>query len=133
MLTITPIYAALLAFVYIYLSIRVIKLRRWHKVAVGHGGHQALERATRAHANFAEYVPFILLLMAMAELLNHNLSYIIHGLGLILLTGRVIHAYGISQLNEKMNFRVLGMTLTFAVLALSAGSILFTLLLSKFH
>lgn len=127
-MTITPIYAALLAFVFIYLSIRTIKLRRANKVSIGHGGIKQLERAMRAHANFAEYVPFSLLLMAMQESVTH-LGMLTHTLGLTLLTGRIVHAYAISQVNEEVRYRVSGMLLTFAVIAISAAFILISLLI----
>ena len=54
-MTITPVYAALLGLLFIALSVRVIRLRRSRKVAVGARGDEAIERAMRVHANFAEY------------------------------------------------------------------------------
>ena len=60
-MTVIPAYAALLALLFIALSIRTIRARRAHKVAIGTGGHAAVERAMRVHANFAEYVPLALL------------------------------------------------------------------------
>ena len=73
---ITALYASLLAPLFILLSARVIGARRSAKVPVGDGGNTVLLRRMRVHANFAEYVPFALLLMALAvwfgyRLVNH--------------------------------------------------------------
>ena len=67
-MTITPIYAGLLTLVFVALSVRVIGGRRMAGVGLGDGGNRLLLRKTRAHGNFAEYVPFALILMALAEL-----------------------------------------------------------------
>jgi len=63
---VTPVYAAILVALFLSLSVRVIGLRRRLKVAVGDGGSEPLLRAIRAQANFAEYVPFSLLLIAFS-------------------------------------------------------------------
>ena len=64
---ITALYASLLAPLFILLSVRVIGARRSARVPVGDGGNTVLLRRMRVQANFAEYVPFALLLMALAE------------------------------------------------------------------
>ncbi|CAG1020381.1 partial Inner membrane protein YecN, partial [Patescibacteria group bacterium] len=64
---ITPIYAALLAIIFVFLSISTIKTRRELKIPLGDGKNQKLIKLIRAHSNFAEYVPFALLLIYMAE------------------------------------------------------------------
>jgi uncharacterized protein len=128
---ITPTYAAVLVLIFIMLSFRTIKLRRKHKIAVGHDDNIELLRAIRAHANFAEYVPLALLEMYMLETIS-TLNILIHLLGLSLIVGRVIHAYSVSQLTENIQFRVIGMMLTFAVLAIAAIGILFSSALNAF-
>ena len=65
--SVTPLYAALLGCLLVYLSIRVIRLRRRFKVAIGAGGEAAIERAARVQANFSEYVPIGLILLLLAE------------------------------------------------------------------
>ena len=57
MLLITSVIAAALTLIFIKLSFNVIALRRKNKVSLGSGGHEDLERAIRAQANFSEYVP----------------------------------------------------------------------------
>ncbi|MEN7343555.1 MAG: MAPEG family protein [Pseudomonadota bacterium] len=119
----TAVYAALLALLFFVLSIRTIRLRRRHSVGVGYGGEAALERAARAHANCAEYAPIALLLIYFFETSGPNDAWI-HGLGGLLVAGRVIHAYGVSQSNEDYRFRVTGMTMTFTVLLAASLGIL---------
>ncbi len=92
----TSVYASVLGLVFVFLTIRTIGLRRSNKVAFGTGGVAALEKAIRAHSNFAEYVPLSLFLILCAELQGvHGL--IVNGLGLLLLIGRAIHSYGIHR------------------------------------
>lgn len=116
---IVPFYAGLLALVFVVLSVRVIRQRRGAKVAIGPGGNPSLERAMRVHANFAEYVPFAVVLLALMEL-QRAPAFLLHALGLVLLAGRLAHAYGVSQPNENFRFRVTGMMATFATLVIAA-------------
>ena len=118
---ITALYAGLLAPLFIFLSLRVIRRRRGAKVAVGDGGDPLLLRRMRVHANFAEYVPFALLLMALAESL-HTWPLVMHLLGIVLLAGRLLHAYGVSQPKETFAFRVTGMAATFSVMGAAAAA-----------
>ncbi|CZF85745.1 MAPEG family protein [Grimontia marina] len=117
---ITPIYAALLCLVFIFLALRVVKFRHGYKVALGDGDEKLLRKAIRAHGNFAEYVPFALILMLMVELQLDQGSQYLHILGALLLIGRLLHAYAVSQPSEPLAFRVYGMFLTFSVLISSA-------------
>lgn len=112
---ITSLYAALLAPLYLFLSYRVIRQRYAGKVAIGMGGRPALERAARVHANFAEYAPFALLLMLLAET-GRCPPFALHAAGLALLAGRAAHAYGVSQENEDLRFRTAGIATTFTVI-----------------
>ncbi len=121
---IAPAYAAILAFIYIYLAIRVVGLRRTRRVAIGHGGHSDLERAMRVHANFAEYVPLAILLLTFVEIQGRP-AWLVHVLALALLAGRSIHVYGVSQPKEDIRLRIAGMITTFAVLAAAGLSLLF--------
>ncbi len=112
---ITAFYASLLAVLFVGLALRVIRLRRRERVAVGDGDSPALRRAIRVHANFAEYVPLALLLMAFAEAAGAS-EWCIHLLGIGLLVGRLLHAFGVSRIDEDIRLRTAAMALTFAVL-----------------
>ena len=118
-MTITALYASLLALLFVFLSFRVIGWRRLVKVEIGHGDDNQLLHRMRVHANFAEYVPFTLLLMAMAESMTAPRP-LIHLVGLLLIAGRLMHAYGLSQTPHILRYRVWGMMLTFFALSISA-------------
>ncbi|EKP0303470.1 MAPEG family protein [Aeromonas veronii] len=125
---ILPVYAALLALLFVLLSIRTIRTRHSRKVALGHGDDPAMLRAMRVHANFAEYVPLALLLIYFVETGSHA-PWLIHLLGSALLLGRLCHAFGMSRTPENFRYRVVGMGLTFTVLLVSTAHILRTALL----
>jgi uncharacterized membrane protein YecN with MAPEG domain len=112
---ILPIYAALLGILFFYLSVRTIGLRRKLKIGIGASDSQEMLRAMRVHSNFSEYVPLVLFMIYLVEL-QGGASFLIHALGLCLLLGRSIHAYGLSQVEEKFVFRVTGMAMTFTAL-----------------
>lgn len=117
---VTPLYAALLALIFVALSLRTIRLRRRYRVGVGDGSRAELQRAMRVHANFAEYVPLALLLIYFAETGGAPLP-LIHTLAVTLLCGRLLHAWGVSQVKENYRYRIIGMVLTFSVII--AGSL----------
>lgn len=118
-MTITPVYAGLIALLFVLLSVRVIGARRQAKVPLGDGGDQLLLRRLRAHGNFAEYVPMAVILMALAELQGAP-AFTLHAVGLLLLGGRLVHAFGVSREPENYRLRVTGMALTFTALIMGA-------------
>jgi len=127
-LPITALYAGLLAFVLLWLSIAVIGHRRRAGVALGTGDDKGLLQATRAHANFCEYAPFGLIMLGLLEAGGTG-AWLLHGLGLLLLGGRIAHGIGLMHQPGSFRLRQIGMFATFAVLvlggaALVAGSLL---------
>ena len=120
MLIVTSIIAALLTAVFIRLSFNVIGLRRKNKVGLGSGGNEDLERAIRAQGNFAEYVPFGLILLACLEL-NGAAWWLVAIPGVTLIIGRLIHAIGINTPPPDFSKRVLGMKFTFITLMALVG------------
>ena len=108
-------YAAVLAVMFVTLTIRVIQARYRAKASLGDGGDEGLTRAIRVHGNFAEFVPFALLLIALAEI-NGSPVWSIHVLGAVLVLARLSHAYGITTGMKAMKFRQIGMLGTFIVL-----------------
>jgi uncharacterized membrane protein YecN with MAPEG domain len=115
MLLVTAIIASVLTIVFVRLSLAVIGLRRKNKIGLGSGGHDDLERAIRAQGNFAEYVPFGILLLACLEL-NGAPWWLVAIPGIALIAGRLIHAKGINTPPPDFSQRVLGMKLTFGTL-----------------
>lgn len=51
--TIAPFYAALLTFGYVILALQVTRNRRRTRTVLGAGADRRMERAIRAHGNFA--------------------------------------------------------------------------------
>jgi uncharacterized membrane protein YecN with MAPEG domain len=120
---ITPFYAALLGLIFFALSVRAVRLRRRLRIVIGDGGNAEMQRAMRVHANFAEYVPLSLLLIAMFESLG-GARWLVHALCIALLAGRLVHASGVSKVREDFRLRVAGMSMTFAALGGAALSVL---------
>ena len=122
-MAITSIYAAILALLYVALSANVIRTRGATGVSLGAGSDKLLERRIRAHGNFAEYVPLALILIALLEL-SESHPLLLHGLGVLLLVGRGLHATALSRLPPWPFGRVGGLILTFAVLIIAAVRLL---------
>jgi uncharacterized membrane protein YecN with MAPEG domain len=114
-LIVTSVIASVLTIIFVQLSFAVIGLRRKNKVGLGSGGHEDLERAIRAQGNFAEYVPFGIILIGCLEL-NGAPWWLVIIPGITLIIGRLIHAKGINEPPPDFSKRVLGMKLTFMTL-----------------
>ncbi len=119
MAPLTAFYAGLLAFLFLALSMNVIRRRYRARVALGDGGDPSLTRAIRAHANFAEYVPLTLLLMLALEL-TAGPAWLLHAAGALLLTGRLAHGAAFAIFDQAPRLRVAGMVLTFSAIASAA-------------
>ena len=118
-LSIIPVFAAVFAVFFVLLSVNVIRARRQHKLGIGTGRNKSVERAMRVHANFAEYVPFALLLIMLLELKKASAMLLI-ALCSVLFVGRLVHAFGVSMENERFIYRVSGMVMTFTVILIAA-------------
>src|SRR2546422_9672631 len=91
--SITALYLAILALLYVVLGLQVSRLRRGNRVLFGDGDNRTLRSAIRAHANFAEYVPIIALLVAMLEMSGTSAmrGHLLMG---TLLVARLLHPIG---------------------------------------
>ncbi len=118
-ISVTPLYAGLIALLFIWLSARVIVYRRTNRLSLGDEGDKSLLRRMRAQANCAEYAPIGLLLLLLVELQGAP-ALALHVLGLMLLAGRLIHGYGFSASPPVMRMRVVGMIMTLTMLLLCA-------------
>ena len=114
---VTAITAIVLVPLLFRLAFAVIGKRREHQVALGTGNQPELEVAIRAHGNFVEYVPFVLMLLLCAEVNSAPLWLTIPA-GLALITGRWLHASAIPA--GDIGKRVKAMQLTFASIAFGA-------------
>jgi uncharacterized protein len=122
MLPATALYAGLLGLYAVWLAMQVIRARHAYRVALG-TPHRMVERAARAHGNFSEYAPLALVLIGLCEI-NGLPAWAVHALGTTLVAGRVVHAIGIAREPEIMRWRMVGMSLTFAVIGVAAAACL---------
>lgn len=122
-LLLTANYAGLLACLFVYLSVRTLRLRKKLRIPIGDASNDQMLRAMRVHANFSEYVPLSLLLLLLMEIQGAHPMWL-HTLGSLLLLGRIFHALGVSQAPENTRWRLWGMRLTLGVLSSCAGYLL---------
>ena len=98
-----------LAFHYYKLFKNVVKIRRETKISIGHN-IKKLERAVRAHGNFCETCPLIIMLNFILYF-NNLLFFAIISL-LLLAVGRTIHSFAVSDISEDIDDRRKGMKFT---------------------
>ena len=119
---ITACYLGVLGLLYAFLGLRVARMRRGEKIGFGDGDNRYLRSAIRAHANFAEYVPIIVLMNALLEM-GGAASVQMHVVLGTLTVSRVLHPFGMHAKPMTPQFivgRIVGMILTFLVLVASA-------------
>lgn len=114
---ITIIYAGILGLIYVMLSGFVVQGRYQHKISLGDGGNPDMTKRIRMHGNFAEYVPFALLLLFLVDYVQYS-PLLVHALGVMLLAGRLFHALAIYR--TIFPLRAAGMILTLLMILLSA-------------
>lgn len=121
---VTSLYAAIFGLLYLGLSLWVVAGRASFSVHHGDGGEDGLNRRIRAHGNFAEYVPVILLLAALIEAGGAS-SRTIHALLLPLLLARIVHPVGmIAPVASKQQIVFRGVPMLVTWLVLLAASVL---------
>lgn len=118
-LPITLTIAAGAALVNIWLMIRCGQARGATKVSVGDGGDEFMIRRMRAHANFVESAPFVLILIAALEL-TQGASNWLWGLGILYIFGRLAHGVGMDG-GALGKGRMLGASITMLTLLGLAG------------
>jgi uncharacterized membrane protein YecN with MAPEG domain len=125
MVHVTAFFAGILAFLYLGLAFHVIIRRYRLKLLVGDGGDADMTNRIRAHANFAEWVPFALLLMGLDEINGMSQHKLIF-LGTALVLGRISHALSMLKFEPRIfYFRSIGMVTTFTVIIILAVAAVF--------
>ena len=120
---ITGLYAGIQALIAFGLTLPIGPLRLKHNVSILDGGHPDLALAIRRHANWTEFVPFALLLIALLEL-NGASATTLHALGGGLVVARIAHPFGLNSKSPRNPLRGIGalgtllVTLAAAVLLL---------------
>lgn len=116
MISVTPVYAGLIALLFLFLSFRVVAARRTTRTSVGDGGNELMLKRMRVQANCAEYAPIGLILLALAELQGMPMVWL-HLFGAMLLAGRGLHAWGMGAAPQVIFARRWGMYLTVGMIA----------------
>jgi uncharacterized membrane protein YecN with MAPEG domain len=105
-------YVALNALVLLILGILVTRARVITKTDIGDGGKPEMAAPLRAHANNAEWTPLALLMMWTLTTPIGSSIWLIHGVGVPLTLGRILHGIGMSQSTGPGPLRFAGMILT---------------------
>ena len=93
LLPVTLVYAAVAALLNVWLGWRVGQVRIAEKVLLGDGGSPRLTCRMRAHANYTEYTPFVLILIAVIELAR-GWPLALWAVGALYFAARIAHAFG---------------------------------------
>jgi len=109
--TVTAIYAGILALIVLALGINVTVHRVKLRISLGDGGNPQMLRMIRLHANAIEYIPLALLLMAIYEF-NGGWHAALHVIGLALIAGRLIQTAGMWSTDVAGPGRKIGQSLT---------------------
>ncbi len=122
-LQITALYASALAFYFVAWAFHVSFTRAATGVRTGDGGNPTMLTAMRRHGNMAEFMPFALLMMALGEAGGLSAPWL-HASGLLLVLGRVVHPFGITNDGGPVAARVVGQLATYAATLIPAAAIL---------
>jgi uncharacterized protein len=97
----------------LWLAYRCVRIRVSGPGGVGDLGIPVLRARMRAHANFVEYTPFVLILMALLEHAGGSVE-VLEGTGIVYFLARVLHAFGIER--PRFTMQLLGAIGTWIVL-----------------
>ena len=112
---------------FLFLSFHVIRHRVSKRVSLGDSGDEHLFRKIRMHANFTEYTPIAIILLALCEV--HLVSFwILVTIGSLLVIGRYLHALGIANVTAPNAFRISGMMSTFSSIIIASIALLLSIL-----
>ena len=121
----SALYAALLGFMLIALSVNTVIKRRTFRVGIGDGENMGMTRCMRAHGNFTEYTPVFLILLILNEMMGLSPLWL-HVFGVTFMAGRVMHAYSLlkgeiyegHRLTAMPVWRIRGMIITYTCIGL---------------
>ena len=110
LLPITLTIAGAATLLNIWLGQRVGKMRLAHKVSIGDGGNVPLTARMRAQANFVEYTPFFLILLALVELAIGSEIWL-WAVAIVYILGRIVHMFGMDN-PPPSRLRMVGIIIT---------------------
>ena len=117
-LTITSITASLLGLFFIWLCVRIIRLRVKHQALIGDVGNTELQFAIRVQGNFTEFVPIFLILLGLLEYAGAN-SVVLAVIAVLFVVARVLHVYGMGE-TANLALRQAGSAGTFTAIAVAS-------------
>ena len=126
---VTAFYAALLALIYVGLSGWVIAGRVGKSTLFGDGGDESMTRRVRSHANFIEYVPIALLVIAFLEA-DGGSPTLVRVLLVLLVVARIMHPVGMfaaENTPRQFAFRGGGIIATLIIVLVAAIALLLRL------
>lgn len=118
LLSITPIYIALLGLLFIPFTLRAGLYRVQSNIFIGTGNDPEMLRRIRGQGNFVETVPIALLLLVAMELVGAKDAWL-QVLGFALILGRICHYLAITELGPKV-LRPIGMSTTMLTILVSS-------------
>jgi uncharacterized protein len=118
-LPITLTIAAGAALVNVWLMIRCGQARTKGKISIGDGGDEFLIRRMRAHSNFVESAPFVLILIAAIEATQGSPNWLWY-VGIAFIAGRLAHGLGMDGGTFEKG-RMVGVLITMLTLLGLAG------------
>lgn len=121
-LPVTLVIAAAAGLISIWLAVRVTQVRSKANVWLGDGGHEPVVARTRAHTNFVEYAPFVLILIALIELARGS-SLWLWLLGVAFVVARLCHGIGMDPSAPRILRRIGAITTLVVLLALSGWAL----------
>jgi len=109
-----------------WLMLRVGQVRKSEGVSVGDGGNEIVIRRMRAHANFTESAPLVIILIVLIEFNNLAIGWLSYLAGAYII-GRLLHAFGMDGGALKWG-RVVGIIITMLIMVILAFLVVFSLL-----
>lgn len=111
-LPITLTAAGAAAIINLWLAIRILRIRFGKQILYGDGGDERLARRMRAHLNFAENTPIILILIAAIEWQTGSTGWL-GGAAALYIAARVAHPFGMDGWLPARQFgTIITLTLT---------------------
>jgi uncharacterized membrane protein YecN with MAPEG domain len=123
LLSIAPIYVAVLGLIFVPITMRVGFYRVSNKIDLGDGGDQTLLRIMRGQANFVETVPLVAIMLVLMELAGAPTSWL-HSVGGLLVGGRVLHYLALTEMGPFIG-RPVGMFATMGSYLAASGWLLY--------
>lgn len=111
-LPITLTIAGAAALINIWLGFRVGQIRTAAGISIGDGGNGRLLARMRAHANFTEYTPFVLILIGLIEY-SRGTTLWLWAVGVVFIIARILHAFGMDGIGKA---RLVGTLVTMVTL-----------------